>query len=65
MKKHFNKDFVMTKKNDEDFENSTKCWICGQKYVNGHGQVRDRCHITGKNRDIVYRDCNIKIKLNN
>ena len=59
MKKHFNKDFVMTKKNDEDFENSTKCWICGQKYVNGHVQVRDHCHITGKNRDIVYRDCDI------
>ena len=25
MKKHFNKELVMTKKNNEDFENSTKC----------------------------------------
>ena len=28
MKKHFNKKLIMTKKDDEDFENSTKCWIC-------------------------------------
>ena len=26
MKKHFNKELVMTKKDNEDFENSTKCW---------------------------------------
>ena len=25
MKKHFNKELVMTKKNNEDFKNSTKC----------------------------------------
>ena len=28
MKKHFNKKLVMTKEDDENFENSTKCWIC-------------------------------------
>ena len=28
IKKHFNKELVMTKKDNEDFENSTKCWIC-------------------------------------
>ena len=28
MKKHFNKKLLVTKKGDEDFENSTKCWIC-------------------------------------
>ena len=28
MKKYFNKKFVITKEDDdEDFENSTKCWI--------------------------------------
>ena len=27
MKKHFNKELVMTKKDDDDFQNSTKCWI--------------------------------------
>ena len=41
MKKHFNKKIVMTKEDDEDFENSTNCWICDVK-------VRDHCHITRK-----------------
>ena len=27
MKKHFNKELVMTKEDNEDFENSTKCWV--------------------------------------
>ena len=28
IEKHFSKELVMTKKDDEGFENSTKCWIC-------------------------------------
>ena len=28
MKKHFNKDLVMTKEDNENIEHSTKCWIC-------------------------------------
>ena len=28
IKKHFNKELVMTKEHCEDFKNSTKCWIC-------------------------------------
>ena len=28
MKTHFNKELVMTRERDEDFENSTNCWIC-------------------------------------
>ena len=30
MKKHFNKELVMTKESNEDFKNSTKCWICAK-----------------------------------
>ena len=33
MKKHLNKEVVITKKDNEDFENSTKCWICDHVYV--------------------------------
>ena len=57
MKKHFNKELVLTKKGHEDFENSTKCWICDFK-------VRDYYHITGKYRVSADRDCNINVKLN-
>ena len=28
MKKHFNKELVMIKEDNEGFENSTKCWTC-------------------------------------
>ena len=27
-KKRFNKELVMTKEDNEDFKDSTKCWIC-------------------------------------
>ena len=33
--KHFNIKLVMTKEGDKDFENSTKCWICDNVYVDG------------------------------
>ena len=34
-------------------------------YADGDVKVRDHCHITGKYRDSVDRDCDIKFKLNN
>ena len=64
MKKHFNKELVMTKKDNEDFENSTKCWICDNDYIDNDVKVRDHCHITGKYRGSAHRDCNINVKLN-
>ena len=58
------KKLVMTKEDDEDFENSTECWICDQAYVDGHVKVRDYCHITEKYKGSVHRNCNINVKLN-
>ena len=55
----------MTKTNNEDFENSTKCWTCDNDYIYGDVTVRDHCHITGKYRGSALRDCNINAKLNN
>ena len=47
-KKHFKKRIcVMTKKDNDDFENSTKGWIC-DAYFDGDLKVRDHCHITRK-----------------
>ena len=51
----------MIKDDNEDFENSTKYWICD---VNGDVKVRDHCHITGKHRGSAHRDCNINVQLN-
>ena len=54
----------MTKKDDEDFKNSTKCSICDDSYVDGDLKVKDHYDITGKYRSSAHGDCNIKVKLN-
>ena len=41
IKKHFNKEFVMTKEENEDFKNSPKCSICDNNYVDNVAKVRD------------------------
>ena len=64
MEKHFNKELVIAKKDGEDFKNSTKCWIYDNVYVDDDAKMSDHCHITGKYRGSVCKDCNIKIKLN-
>ena len=53
MKKHFNKELLMTKVENEDFENSTKFWICDNDYVDGDVKL---CS--------AHRGCNINVKLN-
>ena len=46
MKKHFNKKFVTTKMDNENFKDSTKCWFCDNTYRDGDVKVTDHCHIT-------------------
>ena len=41
MKKHFNKKLVMTKEDGDDFENSIKCWICDNAYIDCDVKVRE------------------------
>ena len=64
MGKHFSKDPVMTKKDNDDFKNSTKCWICDNMYVDGDVKVRSHCHITGKYKVSAHKNCDININLN-
>ena len=44
----------MTKKNDENFGNSTKCQIWYNNYFDGDVKVKDHFHIT-ENRDCTQR----------
>ena len=62
MKKHFNKELMMTKKDNKNFENSTKCWVCD--YIDNDIKVKYQCHITAKYRASAHRDCNTNVKLN-
>ena len=61
MKKHINTELVMTKENNEDFKNSTKCWICNDDYIDNDVKVRDNCLITGQCRGSLHRDCNVNL----
>ena len=63
MKKHFKKELAMTKEDNENFKNSTKCWIYDNDHID-HVKVRDHCHITRTYRGSAHRDCNIHLKLN-
>ena len=64
MRKNFNKELVMTKQDNEDFESSTKCWIYDNDYIDNDVKVRGHCHITGDYTGSAHRDCNVNIKLN-
>ena len=56
MKEHFNKESVMTRKDDEDFENSSRFWIYGNVYVIGDSKSIDRrYHITGIYEGFIQR----------
>ena len=55
---------MMTKKDDKNFGSSTKCLICDNAFVDSNLKVSYHCHVTGKYKDSVHRDCNIKLKLN-
>jgi len=37
----------MTNEDEQNFQKSTKCHICGKKFTNEDVRVRDHCHITG------------------
>ena len=53
----------MTKEDNEDFKNFTKCWICDNDYVDNSVKVRDHCHFTGKYRGSTHKDCYTNHKL--
>ena len=64
MKKHFNKELVMTKEDNADFRYSTKYWICDTTYVEDNVKVRDHSHMTRTYIGSAHRQCNINVKLN-
>ena len=55
IKKHFNNELIMAKKDNENFKNNT--------FVENDFKVRYHFHVTGKNRGNAHRDCNIKVSL--
>ena len=62
MKKHFNKNLIMTEE-EHLFQESNNCWICKKLIDNDDEKVRDHCHVTGKFRGAAHWSCNINLQL--
>ena len=57
---------VMTKKDEQDFQNAKKCCICHRQYKPDEGEnipVRDHCHMTGKYRGSARKTCNLRLQI--
>ena len=52
---------MMSKEDNKDFKNSTKCWICDNTYIDADVKVRTHCHITQKYRGSARRHYNINL----
>ena len=63
MKDQFNKNFIMTEKEEYLFQQSNSCCICKKLIDNDDEKVRDHCYITGKFRGSAHWDCNINFQL--
>ena len=63
MKEHFNKNLIMSEKEEHLFQQSNSCWICKKLIDNDDEKVRDHCHVTGKFRGAAHWDCNINFQL--
>ena len=53
----------MSKEEEHLFQQSNSCWICKTLFDNYEEKVRDHCHVTGKFRGAVHRNCNINFQL--
>ena len=63
MKKYSNKKLVITTEQNEEFERSNICWICGKLIDVGDNKVLDHCHITGFYRGSTHYSYNLNLKI--
>ena len=56
---------IISKKEQNDFENAKSCHICNKEYNNEDVPVRYHCHVTGKYRGSAHTDCNLSYRLTN
>ena len=64
MNKHFNKNLIMSEEEEHLFQQSNSCWICKKLIDDDEEKVRDHCHLTGKFRGAVHRNCKFDVKIN-
>ena len=57
------KDRIETEKDWEDFNNATKCFICGNAFQEDEKKCWDHCHFTGKCRGCAHEACNLRFSM--
>ena len=55
MKKHFNKNLIMSEEEEKQFQSSNISWICEKLIDDDNEKVRDHCHVTGKFRGAAHQ----------
>ena len=63
LKKHFNKNLIMSEEEEKTFQLSNSWWIGDKLFDVGDDKVRDHCHIRGKYRGAAHWSCKINLKL--
>ena len=63
MKKHFNKNLIMSEEEEHLFQQSNSFRICRKLIDHDDKKVRDHCYITGKFRGATHWVCNINFQL--
>ena len=63
IKRHFDKNLILSAEEEERFQLSNSCWICDKLFDVGDNKARDHCHITGKYRGAAHWSCNSNLKL--
>ena len=58
MKKHFNKNLIMTVEKEEQFQLSKMCWICEKGFKNHDEKVKYHCYISQKYKGSALWNCN-------
>ena len=61
MEKHFNKNLIMSEKEEGQFQSSNICWICEKLIDDDDEKARDHYHVTGKFRSTAHWNCNINL----
>ena len=62
IKRHFNKNLIISEEEEHLFQQSNSCWICEKLIDNDDEKVRDHCHVTGKFRGAAHWICNKVVK---
>ena len=51
IKRHFNKNLIISEEEEHLFQQGNSCWICEKLFDNDEEKVRDHCQVTGNLKD--------------